>query len=171
MEIYTERLVLKPFSTEHFESACEYACNIENTRYMIYLPKSRQEVLEFLENVEEEWQKEVPQYYEMAVFREGSHIGSVSVYFDEWYEFGELGWIIHRNYWGNNYAYEAAKALVEECVKRTGVRHYIAHCDSENHASRRIMEKLGMNLVNKYGGRKNRSSDEIREECKYEIYY
>ena len=41
---------------------------------------------------------------------------------------------------------------------------FIAHADSQNSASRRAMEKLGMRLVKTYGGRRNRGSVEERME-------
>jgi len=50
-----------------------------------------------------------------------------------------------------------------------GLRQIFAACDSENIASRRAIEKLGMQFVDE-GTRKNRSmGDEIRRELVYEL--
>lgn len=56
-----------------------------------------------------------------------------------------------------------------EYCRASGPSRFIAHCDSENTASRRVMEKLGMSLREISHGRKNRSSDEERDECLYEL--
>ena len=66
---------------------------------------------------------------------------------------------------------EAAQGLMDYFRKTYGVQRFIAHCDSENAASRRVMEKLGMTLKEIHGGRLNRSSTEERQECLYEIQY
>ncbi len=39
---------------------------------------------------------------------------------------------------------------------------FIAHCDSENIGSYKVMEKLGMSFVSCSEGRKNKASDEER---------
>ena len=59
---------------------------------------------------------------------------------------------------------------MEYAVKELGIRHFTAHCDAENTASYRIMEKLGMTQTSIEGGRRNRASDEDRMECLYELY-
>ena len=65
---------------------------------------------------------------------------------------------------------EAALAAVEFGVKEFGIKHYIAHCDGENVASYKVMEKIGMSFKESYGGRKNKSSDEDRTEFLYEMF-
>ena len=49
------------------------------------------------------------------------------------------------------------------------LKRFIAHADTENKASVRVMEKLGMRCIGIAGGRKNRCSDEERMECTYEL--
>lgn len=170
MEIQTERLVLRPLGLSYLNSTNEYSTDIENTKFMVYLPNDGlEETREFLVAVEEEWKKDKPEFWEFAVLLDGVHIGAVSLYFNEPNTCGELGWIISKEYWGRGYAYEASKAMVEACIEKMNIRKFIAHCDSENLPSAGVMRKLGMQLVDQYGGRKNRSSDEVREECKFEL--
>lgn len=172
MEITTERLILKPLGMEYYDTVCKYSMDIENARYMVWLPKNNiEEVETFLSAVDQEWKKEAPSYLEFAIIFDNIHIGAVSIYFDDSFVSGELGWIIDKRYWGRGYAYEASRAVVEKCRAAMGIGKFIAYCDSENYPSRRVMEKLGMHLVEQYGGRKNRASDEIREECLYEMNY
>lgn len=172
MKIKTERLTLVPISETFLDSACAYAMNADNARLMVYLPKdSRDEVREFLRSAGREWQKPQPDICEFAVLLNGEHIGGMTMYFEGDYTRGELGWIIRRDCCGNGYAVEAAKGLMEHFRKAMGLDRFIAHCDSENTASKRVMEKLGMHYVETHGGRFNRLTEGERRECLYEIIF
>ncbi len=167
IELNTEHLVLKPLGSQYLDTVNDYALNFENTKYMCHLPKKNTaETLQFLQGVDEEWRKEEPAFYEFAVIYQGRHIGAVSIYFEQ--GAGELGWIIHRDFWGNGFATEAVKKIIEHFSKQ-GCRCFIAHCDTENAASCRVMEKLGMIRTKINGGRKNRSSELERYEYQYEL--
>lgn len=160
-----------PNGMKYLESTNAYATDLENTRYMMFLPNANiEETKSFLESVEEEWKKENQMVYEFAILLGDVHIGAVSadILNDERTE-AELGWIVAKNYWGHGYGFEAAKLVVEFCRTKLGVKKFIAHCDSENVGSYRTMEKLGMKRVSRTGGRKNKSSDEERFEYRYEM--
>lgn len=167
--IRTERLILLPLDTSYFASTYSYSTDLENTRFMVHMPKANKaEVMEFLSYTEAEWQKVKPAFYEYAVTYEGVHIGAVSVYFNSEFTHGEIGYIIDKHYHGNGFAHESAKAVIDMCVAM-GVRSFTAHCDSENFPSIRVLEKLGMHFVSCRSGRKNRSSDEMRNENSYKL--
>lgn len=151
MQIKTQRLTLEPLGTKFLVSTDDLA---ETERY--------------LKKCEAEAAKERPQFYEMAVLLDGRHIGSVSAYLEENGTAWELGWIISREAHGCGYAAEAARALMEYCLENTGIRRFIAHCDSENSASQRVMQKLGLRFAEEHSGRKNRGSDEVRSEMMFE---
>lgn len=166
--IKTKRLILEPLGTKYLESVHEYASDIENTRYMIRLPNETvEETMSFLQGTEAEWKRDTPSFYEFAVIYNNKQIGAVSIYLEE-DSSGELGWIINKKYWKQGIAYEAAKALLDYSVKELKVKHFIAHCDTENTASWKIMEKLGMSRTGTYGGRKNKASDLESMEYQYE---
>ncbi len=170
MRIETKRLMLRPLSLQDLHTTHRYSSDPENAPMMVYLPYANlEETIEFLMDIEAEWKKEIPDFYEFAVDLDGQHIGSVNLYVDAERTEAELAWIIHKDHWGQGYGTEAAQALVEFAVKDLGIRHFIAHCDSENVGSARIMEKLGMTLVHTEWGRKNRASDQIRQERMYEM--
>ena len=169
MEIITERLRLEPLSLEYLHSTHRYASDLENTRFMFYLPKETLEETEaFIRAAMEEWEKARPAYYEFVILTGNTHIGGVTMYMlDD--GSAELAWILDKRYWGHDYAGEAARALLEWGRDTLGIRRFIAQCDSENDASWRLMERLGMRRISLLGGRKNRSSDEERMELTYEI--
>lgn len=168
MHIKTERLLLVPLGPQFLMSTHQYASDIENTKYMIYLPNvDINETKAFLDKVHAEWQKCKPQFYEYAILLNNEHIGAVSIDIDSDNTEGELGWIINKKYWGNGYITEAARELMNFAVKELKVSKLIARCDSENIGSYRVMEKLGMTLSDRTRGRRNKLSDEDREELLY----
>lgn len=165
MEIKTERLTLETLGTKHLQSTHGYASDPELTRLMVFLPTADiAETERYLKKSEAEAAKEHPQFYEMAVMLDGRHIGSVSAYLEEDGTAWELGWIMARGAHGHGYATEAAKALMDYCRWISQIRRFIAHCDSENTASQRVMKNLGFRFIEEHSGRKNRGSDEIRSE-------
>lgn len=169
LKINTKRLVLKPLGKKYLKSAIQYTMDYENTKFMCHLPdETVKETEEFLATVEKEWKKEKPQFLEFAIVYNDMHIGAVSVYFES--GTGELGWIINKSYWGNGFAYEAAKALIDYTKTEIKVSHFQAHCDSENIASYKVMEKLGMSRTGEWGGRRNKSALEDSLEYQYELY-
>jgi RimJ/RimL family protein N-acetyltransferase len=58
----------------------------------------------------------------------------------------ELGWALHPDYTGQGYATEALTALLAYCFGDLGLRRVTASAFADNHASRRLMERLGMRL-------------------------
>lgn len=168
IEIETERLLLKPLGSEYLETVNAYAMDYENTKYMCRLPnESVEETVTFLAGVDAEWAKEEPAFYEFAILYHNEHIGAVGIYFEN--GIGELAWIINKKYWRNGFAYEAAQALVSYFTEHMGTTHFIARCDTENVASYKVMEKLGMTRTGKYGGRRNRAAAEDSFEYQYEL--
>lgn len=166
--IHTERLLLVPLGPQYLISTHEYASDYENTKYMVNLPNADiGETKSFLEKIQKEWQKVNPEFYEYAILFDNEHIGAVSICIDKDTWEGELGWIINKKYWGNGYAEEASKGLINLAIKELKVKKIVAHCDSENVSSYRVMETLGMKFVSKTQGRRNKSSDEEREDLKY----
>ena len=146
LTLKTKRLTLRPLSTSDLTTTHEYASDLDVTKYMYYLPNNTvAETLQFLRWCEEEWSKDSPNDYEFAICLDGKHIGAVSlsrVGVDVY----ELGWILAKNSQGKGYATEAARALVD-LAKSLRAKKLIAHCDTRNIASRRVMEKLGMSLL------------------------
>lgn len=168
IQLNTTRLCLEPLGLKYLETTYEYASDIENTRFMVHLPnENKQETLDFLTGIDGAWIAKEQSVYEFAILLNNVHIGVVSLYIDD-NKIGELGWIINKRFWKQGYATEAARALMEYATKKLGIKHFIAYCDSENIGSYKVMESLGMILKEKSFGRKNKASEEIREELMYE---
>jgi RimJ/RimL family protein N-acetyltransferase len=56
----------------------------------------------------------------------------------------EVAWPLHCMYWGCGYATEAARAAIDDGFGRVGLKAIVAMTVPDNHASLRVMERLGM---------------------------
>ena len=147
MQIYTERLVLRPLEISDLNTTHEYAADFENTRYMLFLPnKTLEESRQYLAWAASEWEKAEPVNLEFAITLGGKHIGAISIHLDKQSSTGEFGWILNKKYWGYGFMTEAALAVKEFAVNRLKVIKLIAHCESKNKASQNVMKKIGMRM-------------------------
>ena len=84
IEIKTDRLILTPLGMKYLAEVNEYAMDIENTRYMMFLPNtSVEETIEFLESVERDWASENQMNFEFAILFEGEMVGAISITLEE----------------------------------------------------------------------------------------
>lgn len=56
----------------------------------------------------------------------------------------EIGWRLARPHWGKGYATEAARAVLDHAVRDLGLTDIVSIYQIGNHASERVMQKLGM---------------------------
>ncbi len=169
MIIETKNLTLVPLTADFLSTAAAYAIGSQHIDMMVYFPMDTIEELNaYLKDNTLQFEKAQPDFLDFAVLYQGKHIGQVTLYFEGLEGSGELGWIIRREYRGRGFAAEAAEGLMQYFHKNYSICRFIAECDSENYASQRVIEKLGMRYLETHGGRKNRSSEEERLEMLYE---
>lgn len=65
---------------------------------------------------------------------------------------GELGWTFHPDVFGQGFATEIAAELLVICFEGLGLRRVIANCFTDNVASWKIMERIGMRREAHYVG-------------------
>lgn len=170
MKLSTQRLILVPLGPKFLTSTHRYSSDPDNAQYMVHLPNTTlQETESFLQSVQAEWEKSYPEFYEFAILLDDEHIGAVSISLDQERSEGELGWIIRKDHWGKGYALEAAREVMRYSIQNLHIRRFLAHCDSENRSSYRVIEKLGMTLAGRTPGRRNKFSEEDREDLMYLI--
>ena len=78
---------------------------------------------------------------EFAVEYRGRVIGKVGGS-----ELPEVGYIFHPDHWGQGFAYEAMRALVDHAFAVRPLDHLLADIDPRNEASRRLLLKLGFHF-------------------------
>jgi RimJ/RimL family protein N-acetyltransferase len=154
MQIFleTERLVLRRFTEDDVENLLELDGDPDVMRFINGgRPTSRDEVEnEILPAFLDYYQDYAGYGFWAAVEKStGGFIG--------WFHFRpaegapagevELGYRLRRSAWGKGYATEGSWALIQKGFVELGVRRVVASTMVVNVASRRVMEKAGMNFV------------------------
>lgn len=159
-------ITIRKFTLDDTESTFTYSSDFENTHYMLMVPqKTIEETREFLIKCIAEYDKENPEYLSFAVCLEGQHIGEVFAYLSG--KEADIGWLIDKRYWGNGYATEAAKLLVEYIKNNIHRTDIVAYCDARNIASQKVMKNIGMEFAGSNGIRTYEKDVEDWEEVKY----
>jgi RimJ/RimL family protein N-acetyltransferase len=147
MEINTKRLKLREITQQDFQAVHEYASDPETVKYMPFGPNTEEETQEFINRNLKRQQDDPRTDYGFGIIlkTENRFIGACGIHGVSEVQ-ASIGYILNRRYWSHGYATEAAKALVDYLFRELGVHRVFASCDPENHASIRVLEKVGMSL-------------------------
>jgi [ribosomal protein S5]-alanine N-acetyltransferase len=145
--VETERLILREFLKSDWKAVHEYASDPEVVQFLEFGPNSADESLSFLEGTLA-CQKEKPRrIWEFAITlkENGRLIGACGIRLRaEDNEQAEMGYCYNRHYWGNGYASEAARAVVDFGFRSLKLHRIVASCDSNNLASAAVLRNAGM---------------------------
>lgn len=132
----TERLILRRYKKDDLQDLFEYLSDMKVVEYEPYKPMTIDETKENLE-----WRIGTEEM--IAVELKSSHKMIGNVYMGK-RDFGalEIGYVFNRNYWGNGYAVESCKALIEHAFSK-GTHRIYAECDPDNKGSWKLLETLG----------------------------
>lgn len=140
----TPRLLLRKFAPDDFDAVHAYASVLANVIYMPWGPNGEAETRDFINKAIAKTEKETPDDYHFAVtLKDGGGLIGGCVLFTNG-DTGELGWILHRDYWRQGYGPELGEALLSFGFGELALHRITAHCDAENYGSYRVMEKIGM---------------------------
>ena len=134
----TKRLLLRPLTMEDFEAVHSWAGNPDNVRYMSWGPNSKEQTKDFLRMIKP------GKDFAIVLKETGEVLGSCGIYPDAAEDTGELGWILHKDYWKRGYGTEAGGELIRYGFADLGLRRIFAPCVAVNYGSYRVMERNGM---------------------------
>lgn len=147
IQLETDRLILRRLNIDDAESVYNnWASDDEVTKYLtwpthINIDASRG----YLDYCVNGYMN--PAFYQWGIELKDTHelIGNISVVnvIDE-IDSLELGWVIGRRYWGNEYTAEAALKILEYLFDKVGANCICAGHDVNNPNSGRVMQKIGM---------------------------
>lgn len=145
----TERLVLREIGPDDFAAIHAYGSDPEVVQYVPWGPNTEHVTRDFIQNSLEKAMAEPRLEYVFAVVPRGEPelVGTVGLYLPtaDTHQ-AMLGYAYGRGAWGRGYATEAALAIIEMGFDLLGLRRIWAACDPDNHASSRVLEKVGMTL-------------------------
>ena len=139
----TERLVLRPWQFEDINDVLAYANDPEWARFLpVPQPYGKSDATEFIarqiltdRTVHPIW----------AIEHNKQVVGGINVRFLFARGLAAMGWSIARESWGQGLATEAARAIIDAAFDaHVNLNRIEATAHTENYASLRVMEKIGM---------------------------
>ena len=143
-QLETERLVLrKPHMGDALAIFEGWTQDQEVTRYLTWRPHARiEQTQEFVQSCIQAWEGETRFPYVITLKGNGNVIGIIDPRI-EGTKVG-VGYGAARAYWGRGYVPEATGAIIDWAFEQPTIFRVYATTDVENVASRRVLEKVGM---------------------------
>ena len=142
----TGRLMLRPFEERDFADVYEYT-NLQTAHCFADM---RSDGPEAARREMRRRQKDAECYFAICLKASGKVIGEVFAYSEQTAP-GEAAadtfspcWMLHPDYQGKGYAYEAVRAYFDYLFHHKGARRIYAYTEDNNFPSQRLCEKLGM---------------------------
>ena len=144
--LQTDRLLLRPFRNEDQQALLLLISEKEvaATTLRIPHPCTLGDVQDWLSAHQQEYEKRETIRWAICLRPAGTLVGGISLFLNDAFQSAELGYWIGKPYWGQGYASEAAKRVVDFGFDTIGLNRIEAHFMQENNASAKILEKLGM---------------------------
>ncbi len=144
--LQTERTTLRPLTKDNYNDIYRIASDEDIVKYMLWGAFDEQDTIRYLEKCESDWTVSPQKNYDFGVFQKGNDalIGACWLHLEDNLRCGELGWVLHSDYWRKGLMSEVAEALIRFCFTDLRLHRVYAHARVENHGSYKIMENLGM---------------------------
>lgn len=144
----TERLLLRPLTVDDCDAVYKWVSDEDVARYMVYPTyTSKEPLVWWLKSLDEDTE------YHFGFVRKdtGELIGSGSIGpHDGNQERWGFGYNLRKDQWGQGFATEATKAMIQFAQKEFGIRKFSSSHVEQNKASGHVMEKCGLHFV-RYG--------------------
>jgi RimJ/RimL family protein N-acetyltransferase len=146
MILETPRLRLEPFAPHHLDGLCVLNGDPQVMRYITGQPQTEAETLQAIERVAAEWATRGYSWWAFLDKQSDALVGAGCVQHIERNPLNplELGWRLVPSQWGKGLASEAARRMAAFAFNDLDATLLLAIAMPDNRASRRVMERLGM---------------------------
>ncbi len=149
MEIKTSRLIIRPYKNEDFFECFEL---MQEKKLFKYLDMSVMSLDEYkrlfnwlIESYNVGFNEDFKYSFNITLKDNGQHIGWCGIGgLDFDHATKEIYYLIGKDYWGNDYAKEAAKALLGYAFNVMNLNEIVAKVHPENIASKKVIENMDM---------------------------
>lgn len=143
----TKNIYLREFKINDWPVVHRYASQELVCRYQAWGPNTEKESQNYVKQVLED-AKQIPRSrYAFAIIQKQDEklIGAIELSIDDFTNrSGEIGYVLHPDYWGKGIATEAAHIIIGFGFSQINLHRIVATCDPRNVASARVLEKVGM---------------------------
>jgi ribosomal-protein-alanine N-acetyltransferase len=146
LELYTERLHLRPFTLDDAPVVQKLAGDKAIAITTLNIPHPYEDGMaeEWISTHKERYEKGELVNFAITLRQNTSLIGAIGLVINQQHESAELGYWIGKPYWNLGYCTEAAHAVVRFGFEQLRLNRVCASHFSENMSSGRVMEKIGM---------------------------
>ncbi len=152
-EILTPRLTLRRWKDEDKEL---FANLNADPQVMEFMPKilSREESHSFVERIENNFKEHKFGLFAAELVNSKTFIGFIGLaiprFQSSFTPCVEIGWRLAFEHWGNGYAAEGARAVLEFAFAELNLREVVSFTVPANLRSRRVMERIGMEFIKEF---------------------
>ena len=146
--IETDRLLMRLFKQSDSKNVSIMCNNYNVYKSTLGLPYPYpiECAIAWINSHEENYSSDKSYTFAITLKEDGKLLGCIGVSYHKNNRNGEIGYWISEEYWGNGYATEATKAIIEFAFKEKSYHKVYARHFASNPASGRVMEKCGMKL-------------------------
>ncbi len=145
IRLETERLILRPINEEDISGVFEMRRDSDVMRYIREPVLSRREAEDWIKLISSRWEKDRIGFCSVIEKQSGKFAGWCGLWRLKESGETEVGYAVAKEFWGKGYASESAEAFLEYGFNKLNLEKIVAVARPENIASRRVMEKIGMN--------------------------
>lgn len=141
------RITLRDFTVDDVDAVSAYASDPKVTQHLIWGPETHAQTEEWLQQTIEKAQRRPRHHFELGIMENASEclIGGARIAVrSQAHGVGDIGYGLRHDAWGKGFATEAAQLLIHFGFGSLGLHRIEAICDPSNAASRRVLEKSGM---------------------------
>ena len=147
MYITTPRLLLREFGTDDWPDVLAYQRDPRYLRFYAWTDRTEAEVRGFVQMFVDQQANGPRRKFQLAITLSdsGQLIGSCGIRRkpeNDWE--ADIGYELAPEHWGQGYATEAAKAIVDFGFRELGLHRISSWCIADNAASARVLERVGL---------------------------
>jgi RimJ/RimL family protein N-acetyltransferase len=144
-ELETPRLRLRRWREADLDTLVRWQSDSALMRHMGKPSFTREETEADLARHEDHWREHGFGLWAAEEKKTGALVGRAGLaYHRLWPDDPEVGWLIDTAWQGRGLATEAGAACISYAFEELGFERVVSICTAENAASRRVMEKLGL---------------------------
>ena len=169
-DLATDRLSLRSLNLKDAARIQQLAGNFNVSRFTLNIPHPYEDGMaeDWISSLEDKWQAGSEFAYAMVSIDDEQLIGVIGLH-EISGKGGELGYWIGEPYWGQGYCAEASREIIRFSFSQLGLNRIQAQHVDENHASGRVLQKIGMTWFrsemsrDRYGGKSRMQLYEIQK--------
>jgi RimJ/RimL family protein N-acetyltransferase len=156
IKLETERLILREIFLLDAEAMFKLDSNVNVNKYLGNNPvKTIEESRKLIENLRNQYIKNGIGRFAVVLKENNEFIGWSGIKYltepeNNHVNVYEIGYRLQEEHWGKGYGSEAAKAWMDYGFKEMKIEKMYASVNKENEASKRILEKIGLQITSEF---------------------